>query len=156
MLREADIVLAVTSSTTPIVQPEYLRPGAVVCDVARPRNVSRRVAEQRDDVLVIEGGVVEVPGEAEFGFDFGFPPGQAYACMAETMLLAMEERYECYSIGREISLDRVDEIGRLASKHGFRLSGFRSFERVLTEGDIDRIRENARRRRRGTPSPGLR
>lgn len=155
-LIEADIVLAVASSTAPIIQPEFLKPGSVVCDVARPRNVSRHVAAQRDDVLVIEGGVVEVPGEAEFGFDFGFPPRQAYACMAETMLLALEERYECYSIGREISLDRVDEIGRLASKHGFRLSGFRSFERALTESDIEAIRRRAQDRRRATPGPGLR
>lgn len=145
---EADIVLCMTSSTEPIIPPESLKSGAVVCDVARPRSVSPRVARERDDVLVIEGGVVQVPGEVNFGFDFGFPPGQAYACMAETMLLAMESRYESYSLGREISLERVHEIARLARKHGFRLAGFRSFERVLGDREIDRIRENARARRR--------
>lgn len=149
-IREADIVLCMTSSIDPIIRPEYLKSGAVVCDVARPRSVSRRVADERDDVLVIEGGVVEVPGEVDFGFDFGFPSGQAYACMAETMLLAMEGRYECFSLGREISLARVDEIAQLARKHGFRLSGFRSFERVLGENEIDRIREMAYRRGHST------
>ena len=146
-IRRADIVLCVTSSTDPIIDPGLLKTGAVVCDVARPRNVSRRVAIERDDVLVIEGGVVEVPGKVDFGFDFGFPPGQAYACMAETMLLAMEGRYECYSLGREISRERVEEIGRLARKHGFKLAGFRSFERVLSDREISRIRENAYARR---------
>ena len=146
-IREADIVLCMTSSTDPIIRPDLLKAGAVVCDVARPRSVSRRVARERDDVLVIEGGVVEVPGAVDFGFDFGFPPRQAYACMAETMLLAMEGRYECYSLGREISLDRVEEIARLARKHGFRLAGFRSFERVLGDREINRIRERARARR---------
>ena len=146
-IREADIVLCMTSSIDPIVRPELLRSGAVVCDVARPRSVSRRVASERDDVLVIEGGVVQVPGDVDFGFDFGFPPRQAYACMAETMLLAMEGRYECFSLGREISLDRVDEISHLARKHGFRLAGFRSFERVLDDDEVDRIREKARERR---------
>lgn len=143
-IREADIVLCMTSSTEPLIRPELLKSAAVVCDVARPRNVSRRVARERDDVLVIEGGVVEVPGEVDFGFDFGFPPGQAYACMAETMLLAMEGRYECYSLGREISVARVEEIAQLAGKHGFRLAGFRSFERVLGNGEINGIKENAR------------
>jgi fatty aldehyde-generating acyl-ACP reductase len=145
-IREADAVLCMTSSIDPIVQPEFLKPGTVVCDVARPRSVSRRVADERDDVLVIEGGVVEVPGEVSFGFDFGFPPRQVYACMAETMLLALEGRYECFSIGREISLDRVDEIAQLGRKHGFRLSGFRSFERVIDESEIDKIRERAHER----------
>ncbi|MEJ2208233.1 MAG: shikimate dehydrogenase [Anaerolineae bacterium] len=146
-VRQAEIVLTVTSSVQPIIAPEHLKAGAVVCDVARPRNVSRCVAQRRDDVLVIEGGVVNVPGQTDFGFDFGFPPGQAYACMAETMVLAMEGRYESYSLGRELSLDRVAEISGLAARHGFRLSGFRSFERVVSEQEIANIRRRARDRR---------
>jgi predicted amino acid dehydrogenase len=139
-IRQADIVLTVTSAVEPIVQPEHLKPGAVVCDVARPRNVSWRVAQERDDVLVIEGGMVDVPGPVDFGFDFGFPPGKAYACMAETMILALEGRLESYSLGRGVSLDRVDEIDRLAKKHGFRISGFRSFERMVTDEAVESIR----------------
>lgn len=147
-VRRAELVLTITSSVEPIIEPEHLKPGAVVCDVARPRNVSRKVVEQRDDVFVIEGGVVDVPGEVDFGFNFGFPSGKAYACMAETMLLAMEGRYECYSIGRDLSLARVEEMAKLAAKHGFRLSGFRSFERVLTESEIEGLKERAARARR--------
>jgi fatty aldehyde-generating acyl-ACP reductase len=140
-VREADIVLTVTSATEPIIAPSHLKSGAVVCDVARPRNVSRCVADQRDDVLVIEGGVVDVPGEPDLGFNFGFPPGKAYACMAETMILAMEGRYECFTLGKDISLERVDEIAALAARHGFRLSGFRSFERVLTDQQIEDVKK---------------
>ncbi|HRF93732.1 MAG TPA: hypothetical protein PLZ51_00995, partial [Aggregatilineales bacterium] len=82
------------SAVHAVIEPRHLKPGAVVCDVARPRDVSRLVADQRDDVLVIEGGMVEVPGDVDFHFDFGFPEGKAYACMAETMALALEGRYE--------------------------------------------------------------
>ena len=39
----------------------------------QPRDISTKVAETRDDVLVIEGGIVEVPGDVNFNFDFGFP-----------------------------------------------------------------------------------
>jgi hypothetical protein len=90
--------------------------------------------------LVIEGGIVKVPGPVDFGFDFGFPAGKAYACMAETMILAMEGRYESYSLGKEISLNKVDEIARLGTKHGFRLAGFRSFERTVSEKQMDYIK----------------
>lgn len=152
--RQADIVLTVTSSVEPILEPEHLKPGAVVCDVARPRNVSRRVVETRDDVLVIEGGIVDMPGDADFGFDFGFPPGQAYACMAETAILAMEGRYECYTVGREISLSRVQEIAQLGARHGFRISGFRSFEHPVSEEYIELVRANARKARRANGSCG--
>lgn len=145
-LSRAQIVIAVTSAVDTIIGPEDLMPGAVVCDVSRPRNVSRQVAEQRDDVLVIEGGVVEVPGDVNFNFNFGFPPGTAYACMAETMILAMEGRYENFTLGREITLSQVEEISRLAQKHGFKLAGFRSFERAVSPEEIERIRERARRK----------
>jgi len=87
--------------------------------------------------------VLDVPGPVDFGFNFGFPPGKAYACMAETMILALEGRYECFSIGKETSLDRVQEIAGLAAKHGFRLSGFRSFEQVITDEQIETIKAKA-------------
>lgn len=142
-LRTADIVIAVTSAVDSIIEPEDLKPGAIVCDVARPRNVSRQVAEQRKDVLVIEGGVVEVPGDVQFGLNFGFPPKTAYACMAETMILALEQRYEHFTLGRDLTVKQIETIEQLAKKHGFRLAGFRSFERALTLEEIALIKLNA-------------
>ncbi len=144
----ADLILTVTSAVHAVIEPEHLKPGAVVCDVARPRDVSRRVAEVRDDVLVIEGGMVEVPGDPpDFGFDFGFPPRHSYACMAETMALALEGRYEDYTIGKELRVPQVNEIAGIARRHGFRLSGFRSFEHAVSDETIARVKEKAAKAR---------
>jgi len=140
-LKVADIIIAVTSAVDSIIEPEDLKSGAIVCDVARPRNVSRRVAEMRDDILVIEGGVVEVPGDVDFGLNFGFPDGTAYACMAETMILSLEGRYENFTLGRELTVKQIETIGKLATKHGFKLAGFRSFERAITAEEIAKIKE---------------
>ena len=146
-VRQADVVLTVTSSLTPLIEPRHLSPGAVVLDVARPRNVSRRVVAERQDVLVIEGGMVAVPGpEMDFGFDFGFPPRMAYACMAESMILALAGRYESYTLGRDITVEQVQEIEALGARHGFKLAGFRSFERAVTDLEIERVRRAARQR----------
>ncbi len=143
LLPLADIIVTVTAAVDAVIEPHHLKPGAVVCDVARPRDVSIRVAQQRDDVLIIEGGVVAVPGEVDFHFNFGFPPKTSYACMAETMTLALEGRYESYSLGKELELDKVREIGRLAAKHGFKLAGMRSFEKAVTSEQIAVIRQRA-------------
>jgi len=148
-LREADLILTVTSAVEAVIEPEHLKPGAVVCDVARPRDVSARVAAARDDVLVIDGGMVEVPGDVNFHFDFGFPPRMAYACMAETITLALEGRLESYTLGKDLTVDQVDEIARLAARHGFRLGGFRSFERPVTAEQLERV---AAARRLETPA----
>jgi len=144
VLAHAQLILTVTSAIHDVVQPEHLQSGSVICDVARPRDVSAMVAAARDDILVIDGGMVDVPGSVNFHFNFGFPPGKAYACMAETIALTLEGRFEDYTLGKHLTRERVEEIGALAKKHGFRLSGFRSFEREVTPDHIEEVRRNAR------------
>ena len=146
-LAGADLILSVTSAVEAVIEPEHLRPGAVVCDIARPRDVSARVAAARPDVLVIAGGMVAVPGAVDFHFNFGFPPGMAYACMAETITLALEGRFESYTLGKQITVEQVEEIARLAARHGFRLGGFRSFERAVTPEQIAQVQAASARAR---------
>ena len=144
VLKDAQLILTVTSSIHDVIRPEHLQPGSVVCDVARPRDVSAMVAAVRDDILVIDGGMVDVPGAVNFHFNFGFPEGKAYACMAETIALALEGRFEDYTVGRDITMERVREITAIAERHGFRMSGFRSFEREVTNEQIEAVKHNAR------------
>lgn len=150
-LRQADLVLAVSSAGKELIFPEDLKPGAVVCDVARPRDVSKRVVDTRPDVLVIEGGVIEVPGEVNFNFNFGFPDKTAYACMSETMLMALEGTYESFTLGRDLTVEQVNRIGQIATKHGFQLAGFRSFEKAVTTATIDGVRMAAQKSRDSQP-----
>ena len=63
--------------------------------------------------------------------------------MAETMMLSMEGRYESFTLGRELTIKQIEEINR-TDKHGFKLAGLRSFEREVTEEEIERIKQNVR------------
>ena len=85
-----------------------------------------------------------MPGAVNFHFNFGFPEGKAYACMAETIALALEGRFEDYTVGRDITMERVKDITAIAERHGFRMSGFRSFEREVTNEQIETVKRNAR------------
>lgn len=142
-IRKADAVVTVSGAIDAVVKPEMLKPGAVVCDVARPRDVSETVLKVRNDVLVIDGGMVNVPGDFRMTFDIGIPKGKALACMAETMILSLEKRYEYYTLGKEITPEKVEEMRTLAAKHGFCLGSFRSFERELSPEAIEEIKKNA-------------
>ena len=142
-VRSADLVLTATSAVSAIVEPEDLRPGAVISEVSLPHDVSRRVATERPDVLVSEGGNILVPGEPNFNFDFGLPPRTALACMSETMILTLEDKFVNYSLGRGIHLDKVLEIERLADKHGFKLASMRAFDKPVSDEQIARTREAA-------------
>ncbi|TET51296.1 MAG: shikimate dehydrogenase [Anaerolineales bacterium] len=121
-IREADLVLSATNAVDPVIHPQHLKPGAIVCDMAVPADVSSRVADERSDVLVIKAGIIDLPGEADLGFDLGLPPGTVFACMAEPIVLALEGKRESYSLGRRIGRDEVRQIARLARKHGFGLT----------------------------------
>jgi acetylornithine/succinyldiaminopimelate/putrescine aminotransferase/predicted amino acid dehydrogenase len=129
----ADIVVTATSQVNSLITPDMLKFGAVVCDVARPADVSLEVKEARPDVLVIDGGVIAVPGAPDLGWNFGFEKGLAYACMSETMMLALEGRYEHHSLGVEINTESIGLFKSLAQKHGFKVAGFRSFDKPLSE-----------------------
>ena len=142
-INRSHIVISATNSVQGIIKPEYPKPGSIICDVALPHDVCREVAALRPDILVIEGGLVQLPGEGDLNYNFGYPKGIALACMSETILLALEKKFECYSIGRKISSEKVEEIYKLSQKHGFKLAGLRSFERTISPEEIERIYNNA-------------
>jgi hypothetical protein len=127
LLGECDLIVTATSAFGQrVIDITKCKPGAVICDVAA----------LRPDVLVIESGEVLIPGDIDFGYDIGLPPKTSYACLAETALLAMEGRFEDYTLGRNIEIERVKEIYRLFKKHGFKLAGLRSFGKYITEEDV--------------------
>jgi predicted amino acid dehydrogenase len=143
-LPDADLVVTTTTAIgEKVIDVLKLKPGCVVCDVARPPDVQEEDARLRPDVLVIESGEVLLPGEPDFGFDIGLPPGVAYACLAETAVLAMEDRFENFTLGRNIEMDKVKEMYRLFKKHGLQLEGLRSFGRYITDEEVARKRELA-------------
>lgn len=147
-LKQAQIIITVTSATQELnINPSYLLPGTVVCDVARPRDVARSVADARDDVLVIDGGTVSTRG-AMLNGNFGMAPATAYACMAETFVLSLAKMTGDYSLGADLEMEKVLQIGRLAEEHGFHLAGLRSFDRQVTDAMITGIRNRAEDRKR--------
>jgi predicted amino acid dehydrogenase len=144
MTGECDLIVTSTSAFGQrVLDITRCKPGAVICDVARPPDINPAEAALRPDVLVIESGEVLIPGDINFGYDIGLPPKTAYACLAETALLAMEGRFEDYTLGRNISLDQVKEIYRLFKKHNFQLAGLRSFGKYITDQDVQIKRELA-------------
>jgi fatty aldehyde-generating acyl-ACP reductase len=154
-VRRADLILTATSSTQDVIEPEDLRTGAVVCEISLPHDVSRRVAVERPDVLVVEGGNLRVPGDMHWWrvrepgetFDMGLPQGTALACMSETMVLALENRCEPYTLGRGIDVAKVREIDDLAARAGFKLADMRAFDLPISREQIARTRAAADERR---------
>jgi acetylornithine/succinyldiaminopimelate/putrescine aminotransferase/predicted amino acid dehydrogenase len=137
VLPSADLVVTATSATGSIINPGSLRAGAVVCDLSRPANVGREVVLARPDVLIIDGGIIEVPGRPDLG-RFGLGPGLAYACMAETMLLALDGHLQNSSLGTDLTAESLCRLRDSARRHGFRVAQLRSFGRPLDPAELER------------------
>jgi predicted amino acid dehydrogenase len=150
---ECDLIVTATSAFGQrVLDISQCKPGAVILDVALPPDISEEEAAVRPDVLVVESGEVTLPGPAHFSFDIGLPQGVAYACLAEAALLTMEERYECFTLGRDVPPQSVKEIYRLFRKHGLQIAPLRTFGRLLTD---DLIAEKNARTDELLRSPGL-
>ncbi len=131
---DCDLIVTATSAFGQrVLDVSQCKPGAVILDVALPPDISAEEAATRPDVLVVESGEVLIPGPVSFSFDIGLPPGVAYACLAEAALLAMEGRFESFTLGRDVPPAKVKEIYRLFRKHGFQIAPLRTFGEPLTD-----------------------
>jgi predicted amino acid dehydrogenase len=146
-LGDMDLVVTATSGAGKrVLDIMQVKPGCVITDVARPLDLSPEDVARRPDVLVIESGEIELPGDVHMP-DMGLPPGVAYACLAETVVLALEGRYETFTVGRNIEWEKVKEIYRLGLKHGMRLAAISGVNGVFTDEDLARVRSLALERR---------
>jgi len=131
-LSKASIILSATS-TGGCIQQQDLRSGSVVIDVGVPADVDGSRVE-RDDVLVLSGGLALTPSTMpRDSMWLGFHHGMVPCCLGETMVLALEKRAECYTIGRNLSPEAVLDIGSCAQKHGFDFSPLISFGLPVTD-----------------------
>ena len=141
---QCDLIVTATSAFgLRVLDVSQCKPGALILDVALPPDISAEEAAVRPDVLVVESGEVLIPGPVNFSFDIGLPPHVSYACLAEAALLAMEERFECFTLGRDVAPPRVKEIYKLYRRHGFQIAPLRSFGRLLTDELIEEKRVRA-------------
>ena len=87
--------------------------------------------------------------------DIGLPKDVVFACMAETIVLALEGRFEIFTIGREIEWEKVKEIYRLGLKHGMKLAAISGVNGVYTDEDIAKVKELAlaARKKQQKPKP---
>jgi predicted amino acid dehydrogenase len=146
-LGDMDLIITSTSAAgARVLDIMKVKPGCVICDVARPLDIGPEQAARRPDVLVIESGEIEVPGDLQLR-NVGLPPNVVWACLAEVIVLALEGRFEVYTIGRNIDPQKVREIYRLGLKHGMRLAAMSGVDGVLSDADFARVRKLAERNR---------
>ncbi len=123
----ADVAICAASLASSSLLLGRVAPGAIVCDAGYPKNLSP--SAQMPGVKVFFGGLGQVTGGLRFAPDFHgilnrHPfPDVVHGCLLEGMALALEGRFEPFSQGRGfITPQRVEEIERIAARHGIHLA----------------------------------
>ena len=146
------IVTATSGAGKKVLDIMKVKPGCVITDVARPLDLPAEEVARRPDVLVIESGEIQLPGKVSMK-NIGLPPNVVYACLAETIVLALEGRFENFTVGRSIEWEKVREIYRLGIKHGMTLAAISGVNGPFSEADIKRVRKLARAARKKAEAP---
>jgi predicted amino acid dehydrogenase len=148
LLGDMDMIVTSTSGAgKKILDITKVKPGCVITDVARPLDLPPSEVAKRPDVLVIESGEIELPTQVKGMKSIGLPKNVIYACLAETIVLALEGRFEVFTIGRDTEWEKVKEIYKLGLKHGMKLSAISGVKGVYSDQDIAKVVALARKAR---------
>ena len=155
LLAEMDMIVTSTSGAgKSVLDITRVKPGCVITDVARPLDLPASEVAKRPDVLVIESGEIELPTKVRGMKNIGLPDNVIYACLAETIVLALEGRFEVFTIGRNTEWEKVKEIYKLGLKHGMKLAAISGVKGVYTDQDIAKVVALARKARLTWKDPG--
>ena len=120
----ADIVVWVASMPKGVeINPKELKQPCLMIDGGYPKNLASKV--QHPGVYVLQGGIVEHSLDIDWKImkivSMDVPARQLFACFAESMLLEFEKWYTNFSWGRnQITIEKMEMIGKVSLKHGFR------------------------------------
>ncbi len=153
-LADMDMIVTSTSGAgKKILDITKVKPGCVITDVARPLDLPPEEVAKRPDVLVIESGEIELPSDVRMK-SISLPENVVYACLAETIVLALEGRFEVFTIGRDTEWEKVKEIYKLGLKHGMKLAAIAGVNGVYTDEDIAEVVKLAKEARKTWKVPG--
>ncbi|KST62998.1 long-chain acyl-[acyl-carrier-protein] reductase [Mastigocoleus testarum] len=121
---QADIIVWVASMPKGMeINPKNLKKPCLMIDGGYPKNLATKI--QHPDIHILKGGIVEHSLDIDWKImkivNMEVPARQLFACFAESMLLEFEKLHTNFSWGRnQITVEKMEQIGRVSVKHGFR------------------------------------
>lgn len=139
-IKDADIIIAATNAPEALITPDDLKSGAIIIDDAQPSDISEEVMKQRNDVLVVDGGVV-LTLDINAHFNLGLArKNDIFCCLGETLIMACDAPTNDYCLkGADISL--INQFGELGELLGFRIDNYQRSGKVYAPEKINEIKK---------------
>ena len=141
-IKDADIVICATNSAYSIIKPDFLKQGAIVIDDSFPKNISKKILKEREDVIFLEGGITKLPSSIDLYTSRNMPDlldmpitralscKEVYSCLAELLVLSLCNYNESYGLGFADTLLAKD-IMKKAKRFGLSTAPLQCFDRVV-------------------------
>jgi acetylornithine/succinyldiaminopimelate/putrescine aminotransferase/acyl-coenzyme A synthetase/AMP-(fatty) acid ligase/predicted amino acid dehydrogenase len=92
-LRRCNVIALAVNTTEPLLLPHHVGPHrTIIGDVSVPGSVSPAVRSANQVRFLPLAGVVSLPSEPDFVMSSHSPPGTAFCCAAEAILLGLEPK----------------------------------------------------------------
>jgi len=116
--KESDIIIIADDPKRMAINPQEFKPGSIVCCPSLYATADFKAGID-SNITFVEAGLIKLFCAPDFGVAGVWPQDLVSASFAETMLLALENRFVHYSRGQNTSLDKLEEIADIATRHGF-------------------------------------
>ena len=134
-IKNADIIITATNAPEVLVVSEDLTPGTIIINDAQPSDVSIDVLKNRQDVLVIEGGVIHTPG-IKGHLNMGLADEEdTFCCLGEVLILAHNQHFEDFALG-ELDIKLINRIENMSEELSINLAKFQNSLGYISEEQI--------------------
>jgi fatty aldehyde-generating acyl-ACP reductase len=132
-IRNADIVVMLSSSSEKLLKSKLLKKGVTILDATHPRCITKSLVRSREDIQLLDAGLVSAPSLHFSHPDIALPNGISYSSLAETILLAQAGCNSDFGLGKS-TLTETNLMLSLCEEHrrlGFTLAPDHSFGKPI-------------------------
>lgn len=120
-VESCQIIIAATSSPEIVIRSEDVSSGTIIINDAQPSDVSPEILNNRSDVMVIEGGVLNAPN-MNCHINFGLAnKDDIFSCLAETLLVTYLKSEQHHSLD-DFDSDLYARLEELSVQLDFNMS----------------------------------
>lgn len=148
---KCDLLIVATNSSTSFIKSEHLKKGAIIIDDSFPKNVSRSLLKEREDIILLEGGVSQMPKKQNGYVARNIPDlldlsvskliscKQSYGCLCETFILAAFDHKGNYGLG-DADPELAKEIMKKGKQLGFASAVFQNYGFAVEESRLVQVK----------------
>lgn len=108
-IKRADILFITDSMNSKCL--EFVKEGAFICNLSGDRSIIIELKKTREDLFFVDDAILTFPGFHRWN-----------ASITETIILTLEEAWECFSLERKLEIEKMNKIKQWIKENNIQLT----------------------------------